>query len=453
MPIEAGILDRIIENSQERIEGYNFDIRKNVVEYDDVMSKQREATYSERRAILMGESIDLDDKVEEAFETGIDELIQNYIVDYLTYVRGEVERAVADYSTDATDAINVNGILIRMRGLLPGVYELDRAELAEASADQITRELMILAQENLDEGRNLYQFLQAACRFIPLLPPIPNLGALLSGRRSGQLQARENIHLQFVEQIEKVFEEFLASHIEENERQKIWGRTIEEIDEAFSQFNVEGLSNKAIQGQQAGFYRRVDEALRNLLLDSLSALNSDQLSEALNDYVGRQQERWKEQIGQEEYENFQRLVLLDAIDREWRDYLIAMDDLRREIGLEAIAQRDPKVEYKRRSFQMFSEMRHNIDKNVVDSYFRRLASHQDFIRKREEQIAYQERMSQAGYQVVKREKGKGVELRRDMPKVGRNDPCPCGSGKKYKNCHMRKDQKAATKSSRRVRSR
>jgi preprotein translocase subunit SecA len=102
---------------------------------------------------------------------------------------------------------------------------------------------------------------------------------------------------------------------------------------------------------------------------------------------------------------------------------------------------------------MFAEMRHNIEKNVVDSYFRRLASHQDFIHRREESIAYQERMSQAGYQVVQREKGKGVELRRDMPKVGRNDLCPCGSGKKYKNCHMRKDQAATTKGSRRVRSR
>jgi preprotein translocase subunit SecA len=453
MPIEAGILDRIIESSQERIEGYNFDLRKNVVEYDDVMSKQREAIYGERRAILLSESFDLDAKINESFETSIDELIQNFIDDYKSYMRGEVDRAVADYSTDATDAINVNGILVRMRGLLPGVVELDRSELADASADKITRDLMILAQENLEEGRHLYQFLQAAGRFIPLLPPIPNLGALLSGRRSGHLQARENLHLQFVEQIEKVFQDFLAHHLDENEREKIWKRTVEQIDAAFSQFNVEGLSNKAIQSQQASFFLWVDETLRKLLLDSLSTLKSEQLSEALNDYVSQQAEQWKEQIGQEEYENFQRLVLLDAIDREWRDYLIAMDDLRREIGLEAIAQRDPKVEYKRRSFQMFAEMRHNIEKNVVDSYFRRLASHQDFIHRREESIAYQERMSQAGYQVVQREKGKGVELRRDMPKVGRNDLCPCGSGKKYKNCHMRKDQATTTKGSRRVRSR
>jgi preprotein translocase subunit SecA len=340
-----------------------------------------------------------------------------------------------------------------MRGLLPGVTDLDRSELGEASADKLSKSLMRLVHENLEEGRNLYQFLQASGRFIPLLPPVPNLGNILRGRRSSQLQVRENLHQQFVGQVQNVFQDFLAGHIKEDEREKIWQQTNERIDTAFSQFNVEGLSNKVIQSQQATFYRRVDEALRDLLLESLSALDSDQLSEALTSYVAQQRRRWQEIIGQEEYENFQRLTLLDAIDREWRDYLIAMDDLRREIGLEAFAQRDPKVEYKRRSYQMFEEMRLNIERNIVNTYFQRLASHQQFIRQREESAAYQERMSQAGYQVVQREKGKGVELRRDMPKVGRNDLCPCGSGKKYKNCHMRKDQAATAKGPRRVRSR
>jgi preprotein translocase subunit SecA len=58
-----------------------------------------------------------------------------------------------------------------------------------------------------------------------------------------------------------------------------------------------------------------------------------------------------------EYQNFQRLLLLDAIDREWRDYLTAVDDLRREVGLEAVGQRDPKVQYKIRSAEMFANMR------------------------------------------------------------------------------------------------
>lgn len=442
MPIESGFLDRIIESAQERIEGYNFDIRKNVVEYDDVMSKQRETIYNDRRSILMGEEIDLDERIAKAFEDAIDELVQNYLENYRGFVEGEIERAIGAYSTDATDTINVNGVLVRMRALLPGVVELDRSELADANGQELAEILNDMVQENLDEGVNVYQFLQAAGRFIPLLPSIPNLGALLSGRRTGLVQARENIRHEFSDQVRAIYDNFLAEQIESTEREVIWERAAGKMNEAFDQFNVEGLSTRAIQFQQAGFRRRVDDALRELLSDSLSALDNDQLAEALSHYVKQQETIWRERIGEEEFESFQRLILLQAIDREWRDYLIAVDDVRREIGLEAIAQRDPKVEYKRRSYQMFADMRNNIERSVAENYFSQLARHQTFIQQQEAAVAYQEQLTQAGYQVVKKDKGKGSELRRDTPKVGRNDPCPCGSGKKYKNCHMRSDQAA-----------
>ena len=116
--------------------------------------------------------------------------------------------------------------------------------------------------------------------------------------------------------------------------------------------------------------------------------------------------------------------------------------MRREIGLEAVGQRDPKVQYKIRSAQMFQDMRNNIEQNIVERFFFQVEKHRAFIQKQEAEIAYQTQARDAGYQVVKRDKGKGVELRRDMPKVGRNDPCPCGSGKKYKHCHLKKDRKA-----------
>jgi preprotein translocase subunit SecA len=443
MPIESGLLDRIIESSQERIEGYNFDIRKSVVEYDDVMSKQRAAIYSERRAILLGEDTALDEHVGEAFESAIDELIHNYLDDYATFIQSEIDQTIAAFSTDATDSINVNGVLIRLRLLLPGVSRLDRLEIQDVSAGKLSDKLMELAYENLDAGLNLYQFLQAAGRFIPLLPPVPNLGAIISRRRSGQLQAREGLKKDFLKQIETIYRNFLANNIEEAEREEIWEKAEENLSGAFSSYNVEGVSVKAIQRQQTSFKQEVDEALTDLLLDSLSALDGDQMTQALIDYVGQQRESWLARIGEDEFENFQRLLLLSAIDREWRDYLIAMDDLRREIGLEAIGQRDPKVEYKRRSFQMFADMRSNIDHAVAENYFRRIAGHQAFISQQEASQAFKTQLSQAGYQVVKKEKGKGVELRRDVPKVGRNDPCPCGSGKKYKHCHMRQDKSSS----------
>jgi preprotein translocase subunit SecA len=443
MPIESSMLDRIIESSQERIEGYNFDLRKNIVEYDDVMNRQRQAIYDERRAILLDEATDLDGKVEQAFANAIAELVDNYIDHYRDYVRGEVDRAIADFSTEAIDALNVNGVLARLRGLIPNVVQLDRAQLSELSADQLAEELMLLAYENEESGLNLYQLLQAMGRFLPLLPPVPNL-ASLTNRRSGQIQARDNIRREYLTQVESLFNGFLAEQFEPRDREQIWQKAADRLTQAFNQFSVEGLSQKNAVSRQLRFKIAADEALRDLLLESLSALDSEQLVVALNDYVTREQARWKAHIGAEEYQNFQRLLLLDAIDREWRDYLTAMDDLRREIGLASVGQRDPKVEYKRRSFEMFADMRNNIDRDVVDRFFRQIASHQAFIQRQEAAVAYQHQAQDAGYQVVKRKRGKGLELRRDMPKVGRNDLCPCGSGRKYKHCHGRPDRSAAT---------
>ncbi|MCB9422649.1 MAG: preprotein translocase subunit SecA [Ardenticatenaceae bacterium] len=436
MPIESGMLDRIIESSQERIEGYNFDMRKNVVEYDDVMNKQRQTIYDERRAILLGEEIDLDSKINAAFENAIAELVENYIDNYPAFIRGEIDRAITDFSTDATDSINVTGIVARLRGFLPGLRDVDRAELAALSPARLADRLMLLAHENEAEGRNLYQLVQAMGRFLPLLPPVPNL-AILTSRRGGQLQARENIRRDYLKQVELFYNEFLAEQVSESEQKQIWQKAEAELDKSFSLFNVEGLSVKNAPSRQLRFKMAADEVLQNLLLDSLSALSGQQLVTALNGYVETQQGKWRQHIGEAEYQNFQRFLLLSAIDREWRDYLTAMDDLRREIGLAAVAQRDPKVEYKRRSFEMFSDMRRNIDQDVVDRFFRQVASHQAFVQQQQQQVAYQLQAQDAGYQVVKREKGKGVELRRDAPKVGRNDPCPCGSGKKYKQCHGR----------------
>ncbi len=443
MPIESGMLDRLIESSQERIEGYNFDIRKNVVEYDDVMNKQRQAIYNERREILTGAASDLGVKVDTAFANKMAEVAANYLDDYVSFIRAEVDQAIADYSTDATDSVNVNGVIMRLRGLLPEVVNLDRAELAQLRTARLAERISRLAEQNLQEGANLLQFLLAVGRFVPLLPAIPNVGGVLAVRRSGHLEARERMRQDFLQTVEALFNEFLAEQAGAVDRAGIWSHAEEQINYAFSQFKVEGVTGDMLRTQQERFRTQINTALQELLLESISALNSEQMVDALTSYVASQREKWRLQIGDQEYENYQRLLLLSAIDREWRDYLTAMDDLRREIGLEAIAQRDPKVEYKRRSYQMFADMRGNIDTSVAERFFREIAAHQDFIRRQQQAAAARLQLNQSGYEVIQRGKGRGVELRREMPKVGRNDPCPCGSGKKYKQCHMRQDLAAA----------
>jgi len=441
MPLEFGVLDKMIANAQERVEGFNFDMRKNIVEYDDVMNKQRQAIYSERRKILLGEGIDYDERIDEAFASAIAELVDNYVVNYIPYIQGEVSRMIQEATTEATDTLHVNSVIVRLRGLLPDVVSLDRAELNELSAKELEERLMELAYENEENGYNLVQLMQAMGRFLPLLPPIPNLGAL-AGRKGGQLQARENIRREYIQYVRSFFDEFVAEQVElePEERDRIWQEAEDGLNQAFSQFSVEGLSVKNAPGRQLRFKQKGDEVLRQLLLNTLAAMEPEQLTVALEAYVKSQQEKWRKQIGDEEYRNFQRLLLLDSIDREWRDYLTAMDDLRREVGLEALGQRDPKVQYKLRSAEMFMDMRGNIEQHIVDNFFTQIASHQAFIKQQEAEVAYQTQAHDAGFQVVKRKDGKGSQLRRDMPKVGRNDPCPCGSGKKYKNCHMKQDQ-------------
>lgn len=442
MPLEFGVLDRLIENAQERVEGYNFDIRKNVVEYDDVMNRQRKAIYGQRQAILLGEA-DPAEMIETAFESAIGELVDNYTTNYESFVREEIEHVIAEFTTESTDDINITAVIARLRGLLPAILEIDRDELAVMNANQLIQRLMAIVYENAENGYNLYQLLQAMGRFLPLLPPIPNL-ATLAGRRSGHLQAKENIRRDFVTRVEEFYNEFLVEQVEldGDEREKIWNNAQQGIDKAFAQFNVDGLSIKTAPVRQARFKTMTNDVLRAFLLENLSALNSNQLVVALKHYIEKQKEKWTTHIGEEEFDNFQRLLILDAIDREWRDYLTAVDDLRREIGLEAVGQKDPKVQFKLRSSEMFRDMRNNIDKDLVNRFFRQIVKHDQFIRQQEQEVAYKVQARDSGFTAVKRQNGKGVELRRDMPKVGRNDPCPCGSGKKYKSCHMREDQSA-----------
>ena len=121
---------------------------------------------------------------------------------------------------------------------------------------------------------------------------------------------------------------------------------------------------------------------------------------------------------------FERVALLGAVDRRWMDHIDAMTELRDGIGLRALAQRDPVVEYKLEGFEMFDEMVRMIQEDTMKRlYFTVITPRQPLERK---QVATPVTASH-GEQTAKR------PVRADK-KVGRNDPCPCGSGKKYKNC-------------------
>ena len=143
-------------------------------------------------------------------------------------------------------------------------------------------------------------------------------------------------------------------------------------------------------------------------------------------------------VGEDLMRRYERHILLQIIDSSWKDHLLAMDHMKDGIGLRAFGQRDPLVEYKRESFDMFSQMKERIENEAVRFLFL-LNPMTDEERRKEEEKRRQEQAqifrsasssaagvtARGGIQAVKRQEAK----------VGRNDPCHCGSGKKYKRCH------------------
>jgi len=142
----------------------------------------------------------------------------------------------------------------------------------------------------------------------------------------------------------------------------------------------------------------------------------------------------------------ERYILLNAIDRLWQEHLYAMDGLREGVYLRAYGQKDPLVEYKSEAYKMFVELMDRIRGEVLNNLFRsttNLASFETFLSHLQQKFSGGEPPDGAAPRpaappVEQGELKMELPVRRDMPKVGRNDACPCGSGKKFKSCCGRK---------------
>ena len=120
----------------------------------------------------------------------------------------------------------------------------------------------------------------------------------------------------------------------------------------------------------------------------------------------------------------ERVVLLRAVDKNWMDHIDAMDDLRGSIGLQAYAQHDPVVEYRNIGYDMFEGMNEDIREDTVRMVFTMRIRKGEEIKRKEVATPMSEGRSGE----------KQATVRNESKKVGRNDPCPCGSGLKYKKC-------------------
>ena len=278
-PLEAGMLTKQIEGAQKRIEGRNYSIRKSVLQYDDVMNKQRELIYGQRRDILMGHDV----------RQNIIDMVHKLI--------------------DSTAERNFTG---------------------EGSFDW-----------SVDDARD---YLEKLC-----LKP----GA---------------------------FDSHAAAI-----------KTMEEPDELV----------KLLYADAEAFYAEREALLSGMGIDM---------------------------------REFERVVLLSAIDHHWMDHIDAMDDLRDGIGLRAYGQRDPVQEYRMESYDMFNDMVHFIREETVRRLYQARVE-----RLPERRRAVNLDAAKASLQGEENTNGQakkgGAPTNKAMPGApGRNQPCPCGSGKKYKHC-------------------
>jgi len=148
----------------------------------------------------------------------------------------------------------------------------------------------------------------------------------------------------------------------------------------------------------------------------------------------------EEQIGPEAMRTYERIIMLNIIDAQWKDHLLSLDHLKQGIGLVGYGQKDPLVEYKKQSFDLFQEMLDRIDTTTIRSLFNlQVVSEQapESLQQRRARRAASLKFTgpNQGAAPAGEEDGKVKTVVRDQPKVGRNEPCPCGSGKKYKKCH------------------
>jgi preprotein translocase subunit SecA len=280
VPIESRLVSRQIESAQKRVEGQNFGYRKHVLEYDDVMNKQREAIYGLRRQLLEGN----DQKA------------------YLLNIADEI----------------VQGIVQEHAGEETNPSEWDIKALTTAVSHQFGFDL---AEEGID----------------------------------------------------------------------------------------------------------------------VQALGSKQLEDALVEKVHEKYEEKEAMIGAEALRYNERMLMLQLVDTQWKDHLLAMDHLKEGIGLRGYGQRDPLVEYKKESFSLFEELMSRIEEDTLRFLFHIQIVDQ---KKQEEEAERKRRRQQMIFErqqamSAASDAGNGAQgqVKRDAPKVGRNDTCPCGSGKKYKKCH------------------
>ncbi len=180
-------------------------------------------------------------------------------------------------------------------------------------------------------------------------------------------------------------------------------------------------------------------------LDKEDDLHEETLRERIVEIWVKAYKAKEEMVGAQVLRQFEKAVMLQTLDGLWKEHLAAMDHLRQGIHLRGYAQKNPKQEYKRESFELFQQMLESLKHDVISILSKVQVQAQSDVEEMEERRRQEEAKVRRDYQHAEAEALVGAEeaqalaatqpVVREGEKVGRNDPCPCGSGRKYKQCH------------------
>lgn len=366
MPIAMGMLGKTIENAQKRVESHNFDIRKRLVDYDDVLNQQREIIYGLRRKLL----------------------------------------SLLDDGNEGGDISGEDPSLLKKLNFERYIDELDHFSLSDADISESESSVGLTLLE-----RPVNKWL--------LKKYVENVRMIIASQLSDDMEIDNVEERKSIMQIIAMITDELA-------------------EKAAKLLGYEDLLD---------YYRGITPQMKPLELEMyLQKLVISAFTIHLYE------------IGPEYGNELTRMLTLQTIDHYWMEHLDSMDDLREGIGMQSLAQRDPLVSYRNDGFLMFEKMLSEIDQAIVNRFMRvRVVRESDSlanVRTVHEETPSVTTPSQMSSPVRSTSNiqpgltsGRGADnrpgrmhrqqtVKNDMEKIGRNDPCPCGSGKKYKKCHL-----------------
>ncbi len=510
-PIYHKRISKGIARAQKKVEERNFEIRKSLLEYDEVMDYQRKIFYSRRRDLLGGKGVkklieemidsvvtkqaktildkeyplsciiewaranfDVELKPGEVFGAEPKEIEEHIKQRARDSVQNDVSLSLGEYLEDYEDPSTWDAAGLSKWAMSAFKVNLSLGKIKSLSPEQIEQQLIEAAAEQVDKKdcSPIGEFLH---------------DDFATRRFAEWAKAKFDIRID-LEQLKGCNAEQVRQMVLEQTAQKYRRREVEYPVE-FGMSMVSGQQGANVYGFQdlADWANRkynagiTVEHLQNAkprdihaeLLALSESYNDGKLDEELDHQMAglsrAELVRWanerfnaslrEEDLAQDggksrlveiareflraELAHLERYVLLQVYDSAWKDHLYAMDHLKDSIWTRSLAEKDPKTEYKREGFRMFNEMLESIDDRVTDIIFRvhieagaRARSVWRVSQTSHDQVGQfaASEQDRAAAQAPQQGEVQVKQIRLEKPKVGRNDLCPCGSGKKYKKC-------------------